>query len=148
MKRRWAAEKHAFKHWSNKSELYWLTGSAAKPFFLKKKEIWEIPKYQQCCLTLVLYGKESVSTCFRSYNLRKIPLKLVVAGFTASNVWLKNWKARHKSEVNSESEILKGYELKDIWNVDETGLAWRELPDKMLSVLVLSDVTVENMQRI
>ena len=29
-------EKHAFKHWSNKSELYWLTGSAAKPFFLKK----------------------------------------------------------------------------------------------------------------
>ena len=78
----------------------------------------------------------------------KIQLKLVVAGFTASNVWLKNWKARRKSKLNSESEILKGYELKDIWNVDETGLVWRELPDKMLSVLVLSDVTVENMQRI
>ena len=78
----------------------------------------------------------------------KIPLKLVVAGFTASNVWLKNWKARRKSKLNSESEILKGYELKDIWNVDEAGLVWRELPDKMLSVLVLSDVTVENMQRI
>ena len=29
---------------------------------------------------------------------------------------------------------MKGYELKDIWNADETGLFWRALPDKSLSV--------------
>ena len=31
-------------------------------------------------------------------------------------------------------EIVRGYELKDIWNADETGLFWRALPDKSLSV--------------
>ena len=31
-------------------------------------------------------------------------------------------------------EIVKGCELKDIWNADETGLFWRALPDKSLSV--------------
>ena len=29
---------------------------------------------------------------------------------------------------------MKGYELKDIWNADETGLFWRALPDKSLSM--------------
>ena len=29
---------------------------------------------------------------------------------------------------------MKGYELKDIWNADETGLFWRALPDKSPSV--------------
>ena len=29
---------------------------------------------------------------------------------------------------------MKGYELKDIWNADETGLFWHALPDKSLSV--------------
>ena len=31
-------------------------------------------------------------------------------------------------------EIVKGYELKDIWNADETGLFWHALPDKSLLV--------------
>ena len=29
---------------------------------------------------------------------------------------------------------MKGHELKDIWNADETGLFWLALPDKSLSV--------------
>ena len=29
-------------------------------------------------------------------------------------------------------EILKGYEAKDIWNLDETGCFWRALPNKGL----------------
>ena len=83
----------------------------------------------------------------------QIALKLNVTGFTVSNGWLDKWKTRHNikrfnvagedGEVNAEtleswaewlSEIVKGYELKDIWNADETGLFWRALPDKSLSV--------------
>ena len=83
----------------------------------------------------------------------QIALKLNVTGFTASNGWLEKWKTRHNvkqfsvagedREVNAETletwaerlpEIVKGYELKDIWNADETGLFWRALPDKSLSV--------------
>ena len=71
----------------------------------------------------------------------QIALKLTVTGFTASNGWLEKWKTRHNvkqlsvagedGEVNAETlefwaerlpEIVKGYELKDIWNADETGL--------------------------
>ena len=83
----------------------------------------------------------------------QIALKLNVTGFTASNGWLEKWKTRRNvkqfsvagedGEVNAETlesraerlpEIVKGYELKDIWNADETGLFWRALPDKSLSV--------------
>ena len=82
-----------------------------------------------------------------------IALKLNITGFTASNEWLEKWKTRHNAkqfsvagedgEVNAETlkswaerlpEIVKGYELKYIWNADETGLFWRALPDKSLSV--------------
>ena len=83
----------------------------------------------------------------------QIASKLNVAEFTASNGWLEKWKNRHNvkqfsvagedGQVNAETleswaerlpEIVKGYELKDIWNADETGLFWRALPDKSLSV--------------
>ena len=69
----------------------------------------------------------------------QIALKLNVTRFTASNGWLEKWKTRHNvkqfsvagedGEVNAETlescaerlpEIVKGYELKDIWNADET----------------------------
>ena len=83
----------------------------------------------------------------------QIALKLNVTGFTGSNGWLEKRKTRHNvkqfsvtgedGEVNAETleswterlpEIVKGYELKDIWNADETGLFCRALPDKSLSV--------------
>ena len=76
-----------------------------------------------------------------------------VTGFTAANGCLKKSETRHNTkpfsvtgedgEVNAETleswakrlpEIVKGYELKDIWNADKTGLFWRALPDKPLSV--------------
>ena len=83
----------------------------------------------------------------------QIALKLNVTGFTASNGWLEKWKTRHNvkqfsvagedGEINAETleswakrlpGIVKGDELKDIWNADETGLFWRALPDKSRSV--------------
>ena len=83
----------------------------------------------------------------------QIALKLNTTGFTASNGWLEKWKKRHNvkqfsvagedGEVSAETleswaerlpEVVKGYKLKDIWNADETGLFWRALPDKSLSV--------------
>ena len=76
-----------------------------------------------------------------------------VPGFTKSNGWLEKWKTKRNvkqfsaagedEEVNAETlescaerlpEILKGYELKDVWNVDEAGLFWLALPDTSLSV--------------
>ncbi len=63
-----------------------------------------------------------------------------------SNGWLEKWKKRHfikRVTVSGESgdvsgptldswkerlaEILNGYELDDIYNLDETGCFWRSL---------------------
>ena len=85
----------------------------------------------------------------------QIALKLNVTGFTASNGRLEKWKTRHNvkqftvagevGEVNDEKleswverlpKIVKGYELKDIWNTDETGLFWRALPDTFTSTFL------------
>ena len=75
--------------------------------------------------------------------------KLGVEGFKASNGWLDKWKKCHfikRVTVCGESgdvsgptvdswkkrmpEILNGYELDNIYNLDETGCFWRSLPDK------------------
>ena len=78
---------------------------------------------------------------------------LKINDFKASNGWLDNFKDRHgikfksiqgeAAAVNMESvgewrrEILKNllvqYLPKDIFNVDETGLFWRLLPDKTMT---------------
>ena len=34
-------------------------------------EIWRTARCQQCCLTLVLHGKESINTCYKSYDSRR-----------------------------------------------------------------------------
>ena len=73
--------------------------------------------------------------------------------FKASSGWLTRFKARHsiqamkmtgerasvpEKEVDEWLErlptLLEGYEPRDIYNVDETGLFYRALPDKTLSV--------------
>ena len=80
---------------------------------------------------------------------KEIGEKLSVDGFKASNGWLDKWKQYHsikKVSVCGESgdvsgatvdswkeripEILNGYELDDIYNLDETGCFWRSLPDQ------------------
>ena len=72
--------------------------------------------------------------------------------FKASNGWLEKWKTRHNikklticgesNEVKGDTvdswierlpEIIRGYEAKDIWNMDETGCFWRALPEKGLA---------------
>lgn len=63
--------------------------------------------------------------------------------------WLDKWKRRYNvtqlkisgesADVNGATvdswkehlpEIVSGYEKDDIWNMDETGLIWRTLPDR------------------
>ena len=36
---------------------------------------------------------------------------------------MQSWKERL-------SEIVEGYEKEDVWNMDETGIFWRALPDR------------------
>ena len=74
------------------------------------------------------------------------------ANFTASNGWLDRWKKRYniihmnvageEGDVSEETmtswderarELVRGYQPKDVWNMDETGLFWRAFPEKSLS---------------
>lgn len=76
---------------------------------------------------------------------------LEVTDFKASNGWLAKFKARHQitgGKISGESacvseesvsdwkrrlpEITKGYEQRNIFNCDESGLFYRALPDKTL----------------
>ena len=69
--------------------------------------------------------------------------------FKASNGWLECWKKQHNirrlvicgesGDISGETvtswkervpEIVNNYAPKDVWNLDETGLFWRALPEK------------------
>ena len=72
-------------------------------------------------------------------------------GFTASNGWLDRWQKHHNvrmatlsdeaANVNEEvvddlnkqlQSLCRGYQLRDIFNADETGLFYRVLPTKSM----------------
>ena len=73
-------------------------------------------------------------------------------GFTASNDWLSKSKKRYsisememageEGDVSQETlsswdersrELIRGYESRNVWNIDETGQFWKALTDKSLS---------------
>lgn len=79
--------------------------------------------------------------------------ELGVSDFKASNGWLGKWKGRYsikEFKISGESagvrvddvdgfkaripEFIGDYDMKDVFNCDETGLYYRALPDKTLSV--------------
>ena len=80
---------------------------------------------------------------------KEIASTLGLDDFKASNGWLDRWKKKHnlkKMTISGESgyvsgdtvdswkqrlpEIVKGYSTEDVWNLDESGVYWRTLPDK------------------
>ena len=80
---------------------------------------------------------------------REIGRRLGVDDFKASNGWLDRWKKKHnirKMTISGESgdvsgltvdswkerlpEIMQGYSSDNIWNLDESGVFWKALPDK------------------
>jgi len=81
----------------------------------------------------------------------KLAEKMNVKDFKASNGWLEKFKKRHDivwkqvngeaNDVNQEtvvewkqkiSRLIAGYEAKDVYNADETGLFFRGIPTKSL----------------
>ena len=73
--------------------------------------------------------------------------------FKGSSGWLEKWKKRYnikQLQINGESgdvqgptvdswkerllELVAGYSRDDIWNIDETGLFWKALPDRGFGV--------------
>jgi hypothetical protein len=84
---------------------------------------------------------------------KKIAAQLNIENFTASNGWITRFKDRHglvykklaeeSAAVDSESmevwlerlpSLLEGYEPRDIYNADETGLFLNVLPDRTLAL--------------
>ena len=79
----------------------------------------------------------------------EIAQRLGIDEFKASNGWLTRWKERYNVKqrvISGESgadtveswlerlpSVIEGYEARDIWNCDETGLFWKALPDKGLA---------------
>lgn len=78
--------------------------------------------------------------------------KLGISGFTASNGWLQRFKKHYNlqkmatsgedGDVSKETleswnecerEIAQEWRLEDVWNMDETGIFWRGLPDASLN---------------
>lgn len=80
---------------------------------------------------------------------KEIAEKLGKPEFKGSRGWLDKWKKRYNvkqlkicgesGDVQGETveswkerllEIVQGYEKEDVWNMDETGIFWRALPDR------------------
>ena len=80
---------------------------------------------------------------------KEIAERLGKGNFKGSNGWLDKWKRKYNvkqltisgesgdvSGVTVESwkerlpELLQGYQKKDIWNLDETGVFWKALPER------------------
>ena len=79
---------------------------------------------------------------------KEIARHLGIADFQGSRGWLEKWKQRFnikQMRVCGESgdvrgktieswkerlpEILEGYGAEDVWNMDESGIFWKALPD-------------------
>ena len=80
---------------------------------------------------------------------KQIASTLGLDSFKTPNGWLDRWKKKHslkKMTISGESgdvsgciadswkerlpEIITGYKVEDIWNLDESGVFWRVMPDK------------------
>ena len=85
-------------------------------------------------------------------EIKKCLGKVEFKNFTAANGWLEKWQVSYgvrERKVNSEAgevaeyqvsgwmeklvELTRGYELTDIWNMDETGCFFKVLPEKGLA---------------
>ena len=85
-------------------------------------------------------------------EIKKCLDKVEFKKFAASNDWLEKWKISYgvrERKVNGEAgevaeytvsawierlvELTRGYELADIWNMDETGYFFKALPEKALA---------------
>ena len=82
-------------------------------------------------------------------KVMEIAERLGKSAFKGSRGWFDKWKKRYnvkQLKINGESgdvwgktvdswkerlpEIVQGYAKEDIWNMDETGVFWRALPDR------------------
>ncbi|XP_057340566.1 tigger transposable element-derived protein 6-like [Microplitis mediator] len=120
----------------------------------KRQRLAEFPDVEECLLTWFKQCREknlSISGTLLREKAEEFSKSLGHTSFRASNGWLGNFKKRHElvfrklcgesASVNTEIcdewivellRLLKDYELRDIFNADETGLFFKCLPDKSL----------------
>ena len=81
---------------------------------------------------------------------KQIAVSLGKPEFKGSRGWLEKWKKGKNLRISGESgdvqgptvdswkerlpELLSGFASDDIWNIDETGLFWKALPDRGFGV--------------
>ena len=104
-----------------------------------------LKKYCSSCSDGPMLKEEAI-------EIKKCLEKVEFKNFTASNGWLEKWKISYgvrERKVNGEAgevaeytvsawmerlvELTRGYELADIWNMDETGCFFKALPEKGLA---------------
>ena len=129
------------------------SGNASKRIRIKSSRNEELEQAILIWFKQVRSQNISVIGQLLQEKAREIAAQLQISEFRASNGWLEKFLRRHsitlKSvqgevgdinwiEVNNWQQgalqdILKQYSPNDIFNVDETGLFWRLLPNKTLS---------------
>ena len=106
--------------------------------------------FKKCCAASICPDRRMLKE--EAMEIKKCLGKAEFKNFTAANGWLEKWQVSYgvrERKVNSEAgevaeyqisawmerlvELTRGYELTDIWNMDETGCFFKALPEKGLA---------------
>ena len=120
--------------------------------------------FKKCCAANIYPDGPMLKE--EAMEIKKCLDKVEFKNFTASNGWLEKWKISYgvrERKVNGEAgevaeytvsawmerlvELTRGYELADIWNMDETGCFFKALPEEVLLKIKVKPEERKNKKR-